>query len=256
MKRVRRAAGLLLALHAVVALPARAQQSISTDRPGLGLNPATVPAGEMQVEIGIPTLDCPGTDDGPAASLVAAARLGLTGRLEARVSASYMARTPRAAGMDGPTGIAGLRVGLKIAAVQGPALSLALVPEVALPVGGDGLVADRPSWSLGVAAGIPLGSASLTLVAGAQADPAGPGDYETTGLLAAVLARSLVAFASGYVEAGLQPGPGTDAAYVGAGVAWLPKPHVQLDAWADAGVTDAASSALFGVGISFLVPDP
>ena len=210
----------------------------------------------MQVEIGIPTLDYPGTDDDPAASLVAAARLGLTGRLEARVSASYVARTPRTAGVDGPTGIAGLRTGLKIAAVQGPALSLALVPEVVLPAGGDGLVADRPSWSLGVAAGMPLGTASLTLVAGAQADPAGPGDYETTGLLAAVLARSLAASASGYVARGPPARPGHGRRLRRRRRRVAPTPLVQLDAWADAGVTDAASIALFGAGISFLVPDP
>jgi hypothetical protein len=254
MNRILRSAYVLLALAAVMAPPARAQYTVSTDRPGLGFNPATVPARALQVELGVPTLDYPGTDDDPATSLAAAARFGLTDRTELRVSTSYAMRTPGAAGLDGPTGIAGLRAGLKVVAVRDTRLSLALIPEVVLPVGSDALVADDPSWSLNAAAGIPLGAASLTLVAGAQVDPVGPDDHETTGLLAAVLGRALAPATSAYVEAGLLPGPDADAAYVGAGVAWLPSPLVQLDAWLDVGVTDAASDALFGMGISFLVP--
>lgn len=233
---------------------AACQETVSTDRPGLGFHPGTVGAENLQIELGIPNVDYAGTADDPALSLVAAARYGLTDRIEARLATTYLARTPAPAGAEGPTGVAGLRAGLKLGVMTGPNLALALIPVVVLPVGDEALAGDRASYALNAAAGIPLGAAGLTLVAGAQADPSGEDDYETTGLLVAVLGTGLTEAVSGYVEAGALPGPGDDAAYAGLGAAWLVTNLVQLDAWADFGLTDAASGAVFGVGASFLIP--
>ncbi len=251
-----RARGVAIALLIVgmTAGVAAGQESVSTDRPGLGFNPGTVGAGHLQVELGIPNLDYSGKAYDPASSLAAAARYGLMDRIEARLSTTYVTRTPAAPGVDGPTGVAGLRAGFKVGVLTGPDLALALIPEVVLPIGDEDLAGDRASYSLNAAAGIPLGPAGLTLVAGAQADPAGEEDYEKTGLLVAVLGSGLTETLSGYVEVGALPGPGDDAAYAGLGAAWLLSNLVQLDAWVDFGLTDAASDAVFGAGASFLIP--
>lgn len=234
----------------VFATGARAQ-TISTDRPGLGFSPATVPAGVIQFELGTPSLGFPGSSGDPDVALDAAVRAGLFPHVELRASTQYAART---AGGDGPTGIAGVRAGFKIGVPTGGPLSFALIPEVVLPVGDADLVPDRAAWSLVAAAGIPVGELGLTVVGGAERDPVGATDHATNGLLALVLGGALARDLSGFVEGALMPGPGDDAAYAGAGATWLLTPRLQLDAFLDVGVNDAASDALTGVGISYLIP--
>jgi hypothetical protein len=239
---------------AAAPVAARAEASIATDRPGLAFSPRVVTPGAVQVELGAPRLDDAGPGAEAAVAMDGAIRAGVADRIEARVSSTWFGRTPGAGGADGPTGVAGLRLGLKVAALDGSRVALALIPEVVLPVGDDDLAGDRAAYSMNVAAGMPVGSAGLVLVAGAQANPVGEDDHETTGALVAVLGRGLTGSLSGYVEAGAYPGPGEDAAYAGLGAAWLPGPLVQLDAFADFGLNDASSDAVLGLGLSFLIP--
>jgi hypothetical protein len=244
---------LAVALALAAAPGTRAAETIATDRPGLAFSPRTVPRGSVQVEIGAPRLDdAPGLD--AAVGLDGAIRAGVTDRIEARASSTWYGRTPGAHGSDGPTGVAGLRLGLKVGALDGSRFALALIPEVVLPVGDDDLAGDRAAYSMNVSAGLPLGSAGLVLVGGAQANPVGGDDYETTGALVALLGRGVSGSLSGYVEAGAFPGPGEDAAYAGLGAAWLPSPRVQIDGFADFGLNGASSDAVLGLGLSFQIP--
>lgn len=229
-------------------------QTIATDRSGLSFATSTVPARRLQVELGLPALTYDGAHGDPAGALTMAFRYGLADRLEARASTTWAVRTPAEPGLHGPTGIAGLRTGAKVTVASGPAFSMVVVPEVVLPVGNQDLAGDRASYSLNAAAGMPLGSASLTLVAGAQADPAGEDDRETTLTFGAVLGRSLTSTVSGYLEAGVFPGHGDNGACAGLGLYWLPSPLVQLDAWSQFGLVDATPDASLGVGVSFLIP--
>jgi hypothetical protein len=253
---VRRGALLVgAALAALLASPGAspAQAPISTDRPGLGFNPATVAAGRVQVELGLPRIDQAGTADDPAVGVDAALRWGLAPRLEARLSTTWYGRTPGDGLTDGPTGIAGLRAGAHVQVIATPRVNVAVIPEVVLPIGSEALAGDRAAWSVNGAAGFGVGSASLVLVGGAQWNPAGEDDHQATGLLVAVLGHGLSSTVSGYAEAGILPTAGADPAYAGGGIAWLANPRTQLDVFVDLGLNDAASNAVFGVGISFLL---
>lgn len=239
----------------VLALPAgaTAQATISTDRPGLGFNPVAVPTGRLQVELGLPRLDYQGTTDDPALGVDAALRWGVLPGIEARLATTWYGRTPGVAGGDGPIGMAGLRTGAKVDLASASGINLAVIPEVVLPVGNEELAGDRAAWSLNGVAGIPVGSASLVLVGGAQWNPVEDDRYQATGLLVAVLGHGLTGNTSGYLELGALPSAGDDPAYAGAGLAWLPASGIQLDAFLDIGLTDAASDAAVGLGISFLL---
>lgn len=244
-----------IALFALIAVPAAvtAQAAIATDRPGLGFSPVTVPAGRLQVELGVPRFDYAGSDDDPSMGVDAAVRWGLLPGVEGRLATTWYGRTPGDGITDGPTGISGLRTGAKVQVIATPRVNFAVIPEVVLPVGADALAGDRVAWSVNGAAGFGIGSATLLLVAGAQWNPVGEDERQASGLLVTVLGHGLSRSVSAYAEAGLLPTTGSDPAYAGAGIAWLPNPRTQLDLFVDLGLNAAASNAVFGLGISFLL---
>ena len=136
--------------------------------------------------------------------------------------------------------------GVKVA-VPTDAVALAVIPELVIPTEGDGDVV----FQVNVPAGLSVGDFGLTLIPGLVT-----GNGATQLNAVAVLSRSLGGTLSGYAEAGAFPlldGDGDTPVFVGAGLAALLNPDTQVDAFFDAGLTDAAPDLVVGVGVSFRI---
>ncbi len=250
----------LLAAALAFAGPVAAQSTISTDRPGLTFNPAVVPAGAFQVEVGTPQLTRTSFQAGgfeATGTLLNAPtqlRYGITPRLEARVfSTLYNDLSVESAGVDGTSGFGDVEVGLKyqiLTAAPGGTPNLSVIPTVVLPTGEYGFTVGDPVVNANLAAGFALPNAfGVTVLAGATVPTAD--DSNVTANLAVLLGRSFTPALSAYVEAGAFPTDGSTPLYGGAGLAYLVSNTVQLDAFFDAGLNDEAADLFAGVGISF-----
>jgi hypothetical protein len=254
---------LALPLALLLAAPVAAQGTISTDRPGLGLGTAVTPPGVFQIELGLPAVATTDAGEGSvtAYSFPTLLRVGLLDRLELRAGSPVITIVNTDDGTDSESveGFGDVEVGAKYALTTGgdgvPAV--ALVPSVVLPTGEEGFSAGDPVINGAVVAGFALPSAlGLTTIVYASL-PTADGALASGGLVAA-LGRALTGTLSGYVEGGyfLVEDPegagdaGNDPAYVGAGAALLATPTLQLDAFFDVGLNDAASDLLFGFGVS------
>ena len=220
-----------------------ASAQITTDRPGFGYSPVAVGAGVFQVEAGTPqgTLG-PGTD---AYAFPVMLRYGVTPAVEVRVAASVLDATAGGA-LDVDLGFRSVTAGVLVSATAG-AVVLAAVPEVVVPTDGGGAVA----FQLTAPASVPLGDFGLTVSPGVAA---GRGAAQATAVV--VVSRSFGGALSGYVEGGAFPplrGGGGVPVVGGGGVAVVLGRDVQLDAFFDTGLTDAAPDLLVGVGVSFRV---
>jgi hypothetical protein len=247
------AIALPVALLALCAGAVGAQETIITDRPGLGLTTVTVPAGTVQIEAGIPAAVA--TDAGTDARLIntpALVRVGVLSSLELRVGSTLFnrSRVAVAGATETTDGFGAVEVGTKLGFTTGDnGPSLALIPSVLLPVDRK-FSGDRPAYTLnGVASWSLPAKLALTTVAGLAVNPDGDDDHVTSGAFVAVLGRSLAARAGGYIEAAWYPNPQLqDAAYAGAGVTYLLSNSVQVDAFIDHGISAVAMDWLFGLG--------
>lgn len=254
---------LFAAALAALAAPARAQSPISTDRPGLTTNPTVVPAGAFQVELGTPQFTRTSFQAGgieATGTLINAPtqlRYGITPRLEARVfSTLYNDLSVDVAGAGssgaGGSGFGDVEVGVKyqiLTAAPGGTPNLSFIPTVVIPTGEDGFTVEDPVVNANVAAGFTLPSAfGVTVVAGASVPTADGATVTAT--LVALLGRTFTPALSAYVEAGAFPTDGATPLYGGAGLAYLVSNRIQVDAFFDAGLNDAAVDLLAGVGLS------
>lgn len=251
----------LCLLVPTASLSARAQDTIATDRPGLAFSPLVVPQGALQIELGLPQVTRTRFDSGTAtgtSTLVdtpTLLRYGVVPRLEVRLGASLYNRASLSLGggeTDATTGVGDAEVGVKyqaIAGTDGVLPNLSLVGSVILPTGADGFTAVDPVVTANAVAGLALPSGvGATLVAGATL-PTADG-ASASGTLVGLVGRSITPTVSGYVEAGVFPTDGATPVLAGAGLAVLVTPTVQLDAFVDAGLTDAAPDLVGGVGVS------
>ena len=235
---------LALVLLLVLAWSGPARSQITTDRPGFGFSPDVVGARVFQVEAGTPeaTLDA-GLD---TYSVPVALRYGLTPAVEVRLSTSVLDGVQGAGVSDLDVGFRSITAGLKLA-VPTDAAALALIPEVVVPTEGGGDVV----FQVNAPAGVSLGAVGLTLVPGLTT---GGGSTQLNAV--AVVSRSLGGSLSGYAELAAFPfldGGGDTPVFLGAGLAALVNEDTQLDAFFDAGLTDAAPAVILGVGVSFRI---
>ena len=249
------------ALLLALALPARAQGTISTDRPGFTFNPTVVPAGAFQIEVGTPQVVYSSSGDDSAALLNAPTQLryGITPQLEARLfSTIYNFASSETAGVDSDAdGFGDVELGLKyqlLTADDRGTPSLSLIPAVVIPTGQTGFSVEDPVINANVAAGFTLPSKfGLTVLAGGTFRTADDSDPNAN--LAVLIGRSFTPQLSGYVEGAYFPSDGSNPLFAGAGLAYLVSPLVQLDAFFDAALNDdgtgfAGGDIIGGIGIS------
>ncbi|MDT0630518.1 transporter [Rubrivirga litoralis] len=220
-----------------------ASAQISTDRPGFGSSPTLVDAGVFQVEVGAPEATLNGEADTYSAPV--ALRYGATSALEVRLSTSaFDAADQDGAAFDPEVGFRTITAGVKVA-VPTRSFEVAIIPELTVPTEGD----DGLTFQLDVPVGVPLGDVGLTLVPGVTT-----GNGSTQLNAVASLSRSFGGPLSGYAEVGAFPfvdGGGDTPVSGGAGLTVLLSNDVQVDAFFDAGLTDAADDLVVGVGLSF-----
>lgn len=247
-------------LHLIVALflaasppLLRAQDPIQTDRPGLGINPLTVPGGAFQIEAGFPHFEISGdgaTETTTVRMAVLAFRYGLHDRFELRAGGSLYNNA------SGHSGNGDLELGVKwMAASAGPRGPIAtVVGSVFLPFGDDAFTVheDRPGYALNGVAGGTLGAATAwSAVAGVTWFPVSDEGYREQVNLVGYLGHPLSGNLSGYVETGWFPSnEGADPLFAGLGITYLVTPTWQLDASMDRGLNDDATDWIFGAGIS------
>jgi hypothetical protein len=262
-------AGLVFGLLSASSVAAQERAPIATDRPGLSFSPITVPRGAFQMEVGLTQVELVETADADVQTFRVpgvALRFGATDRLELRAG-SYLYNHTAIDSHLGETGEitesggGDLELGLKVHLLEtGPSSrpNVSLIGSTLLPVGDHAFTIhqDNPGFALNGVTGWPLEQVGITTVTGVAWTPVGEDDYVTSGNFVLLVGRSLSEKASGYLETGWFPREEADGApvLVGAGIAYLLAPVVQIDAFVDAGVTDEATDWTFGAGVSTRLP--
>jgi len=240
---------LLLAPGYLLAVPvASAQETISTDRPGLGYNPTTISPGIFQVELGTPSASASeaGAANVQTFSFPAALRLGVTDALELRLNTSVydIAQTEIAdeTESEGQAGFDVLEAGVKLNFAAQAGFDAAVIPSIFIPTEGGPVTVSGiavAGWSLPNAFG-------LTTAAGAAVTSG-----DVSGTFVALLGRGLTDRLGSYVAAAAYPADGATPVFAGAGLTLLLTPDLQLDAGFDRGFSEGAGDWLFGLGIAF-----
>jgi len=258
MKKIIRArqACALLSVLSLCGSRAFAQETLTTDRPGLGLSTGTVAQGRFQLEFGLPTITFLRGDgaDVRAWSTPFLARYGLSGNAEVRLSGSGWNDVKDESSSSSVSGFGDLELGGKLALTPGggAAPSLALVGGVRFPTGKHEFSSGEAGYDLTLAAGWSLDSSnSLGATAGAFRIPLGS-DYVANGVLTGTFTHSIDENWSAYGELGWFPSlHGTsDQALWGLGTTYLLSHDVQLDLSGDFALNDQSVDASFGLGIS------
>lgn len=249
----------VLALAAAVPLAAE-EPPLVTDRPDTTESAVAVPPGRVQVELGAVVADEGDLD----ASTVGATlvRLGLTERVELRVGWDGYLSLDGPGVDDGGAGDASVGFKAVLARERGRRPQAALIVATTLPVGADGVSRERADPVALAAFGTTLSERfSLGTNVGvgwrSRRDESGERDTLSDALRSASLGYAAWERGGLFVEAFGRTGLSDDAGArtsLDAGVVWLVRPNVQLDASAGLGLSDAAPDWFVGAGVSFRLP--
>lgn len=230
---------------------------ISTDRPGFLSSPIVVPAGRLQVEAGLPTFTQLGVSSARTRTWSApvALRYGASERLELRASVPTWTEVhveDRASGdHDGAFGDSEIGVKLAFAALGGG--PLAFQGSLRLPTGADDFTTDEKGGSAFLLHGRDCAGSWLQTMLGVSHVPHAGADDQTSGAIAALVARPIADGWSAYVEATALPGlcHAAGQSYCGAALIWTPTKRVQFDLSADFGLDDDSADAIAALGASW-----
>lgn len=238
-----------------------AEQTISTDRPGIPYGTSIVPAGHLQLETGLPTFENDSIANGHSLLLSTPTylRYGVSDNFEVQVATSPWNRltTTQFGQRQTVSGMGDVQLGAKYALTSGSggAPAITFVGYVTLPTGNQNFTGGRPGYNLNAIAGWSLGSTtSLTTMVSYTRSPVAGDRHDESGTLAASLSHSFTTRFAAYAEAGWFPGfsNAADTALAGGGVTYLIAPHVQVDGFFDLGFNHASANAVYGTGLSVL----
>lgn len=252
--QTRRLAAPLFALG--LGASAHAQDTISTDRPGIMISPVVVPEGRLQVEAGLLnlTLTRGNGSDTELWNTPVLLRYGLAPKVELRLFGTPWNRLHDDVGGADAEGPGDVEIGAKIALGDGGSgPKTAVIFGARLPVGEDEFTSHRPGYDVNFAATWDLGDdAFLCGLAGVTRTPVGD-ENATTGTLGLLVGRSFTSRLGGYVETGWFPDidDAVDTAVVGTGVTFLVDADLQLDAFGDFGLNSDTPDAAIGFGFSW-----
>lgn len=238
-----------------------ADQTISTDRPGIPYGTSIVPAGHLQLETGLPTFENDPLPGGHSLLLSEPTylRYGVSNDFEVQLAASPWNRltTAQEGRRHSVSGVGDLQLGGKFALTSGggavPALTL--IGYVTAPTGNRNFSDGRPAYNLNAVASWSLaGGTSLTTMASFTRAPAGGDRHANSGILAVSLSHSFSSRLSGSAETGWFPAytNTASAALAGASMTYLLTRHVQVDGFFDVGLNHASPASVFGTGIAIL----
>jgi hypothetical protein len=257
-----------LLLSGAVAAQEAAAADLVTDRPDQTESAVVVPAGTLQIELGLLFVResaGPGRVDlfqGPGTLL----RWGLSERVELRLAWPGWIEVD---GLRGPepsfSGAGDPEIGTKLSflsAARGDAFDLALLAHLSVPVGDEALGSPRADPSIRLNGAHELGERlglgwNLGYETGSFEDPAGEahtlGRFLYTVALGIDLSERWAMFAELFGDfPASDPEPALHS--FDAGVTFLVTPRVQIDLSAGAGLNAEAPDWFAGAGVSFRVP--
>jgi len=246
---------LLGALALLAPIPAAVADTPAFDRPGISFSTTILPPGSFAWEQGLPDFQHT-LEEGTKSTLYSAdtnIRMGLSGHMELQLgTALFNHLETRTAGLsESSEGYGDLRLALKAAL---PALSQriswALLGAVTLTTGQTPFKGDDPQYDLGTTLDLVISdrySSALYFNLSRNGDA---NTYSLSPSLSIALTDTLGA----YLEAGQDfTDQGPDSSVAGGGVTWMVTPTVQLDMWADVGLTSESPDLQGGVGVSIFI---
>ncbi len=237
---------LLLLIAFFVALPAQAQDAMSTDRPDFTEAPVTVGQGTLQIEAGA-THQTVGD-----ASLFTAGeglvRYGLKPRFELRFG------LPSLISGDGvDSGLSDLSLGFKWNMLsKDNGVEAGIIGSVTLPTGDEDFTSDDPNPSVIFVVGKPINErVSLAAQISGALIKAG-GDWDADWMATAVLAAGITDAVGGFAEIMVTAPPVGDTGYVvHTGLTYGVSDDLQFDLHLGTGLNDAAGDEFIGFGVAF-----
>ncbi|HQR48530.1 MAG TPA: transporter [Steroidobacteraceae bacterium] len=227
------------------------------DRPGIAFSSTTMPAHSVTWEQGL--LDFQRDQSGgvtqDAYVVDARLRYGLADRWEVQLAAPLYDEIDTHGSGQGLTtaGVGDLSLAVKLALTpRDDRFTMSMLGVVSFPTGNEDIGAGAEQYSLGATLGWTLSDSqslafytNVDLLAG-----------DATWTFAPSWNFDLGETVGGYVEAGYQPAAHGDPAnaLAGAGLMWLVKPTVQLDAYFLKGLTSESTDLAAGCGVSIFFP--
>jgi hypothetical protein len=227
------------------------------DRPGIAFSPTTMPAHSFTWEQGLLAFqrDRSGGVTQDAYLVDTRLRYGVTDRWEIQLAAPLFEEIDAHGSGQGFTtaGIGDTIVAAKVALTpRDGEFTMSMLGAVSFPTGNDEIGAGTEQYSLGATLGWSMSDdQSLSFYTNVDVLRG-----NATWTFAPSWNFDLTETVGGYVEAGYQPASHGDAAnaLAGAGVMWLVKQTVQLDAYFVSGLTNGSTDLAAGCGISFFFP--
>ncbi|MDB5971244.1 MAG: hypothetical protein JWQ90_3694 [Hydrocarboniphaga sp.] len=221
------------------------------DRPGISFPTSTIPVGGFAIEQGLPDLSYDsgsglrstqyGFDTVVRVGAAAHAELQLITALYNRLDQHDTSGSHHADG-SGDTGVA-LKLGLP---GNDGRRSMAFLGSLMFPTGDTEFSEGKPTVSLGTSASFALGDQqALSLYANVDHN-----DGRNTWTLSPDVSFELSDTVGAFVEAGATLARGDDDYVGGGGFTWLVLPNVQLDVYADLGLTAKSTDLQSGFGVS------
>lgn len=238
-----------------------AEQTISTDRPGIPYGTSIVPIGHLQLETGLPTFENDPLPGGHSLLLSAPTylRYGVTDDFEVQLAASPWNRltTTQGGQRHSVSGAGDLQLGGKFAlsSNNGAMPAVTLIGYVTAPTGNSNFSGGRPAYNLNAVASWSLtDSTGLTTMASFTRAPANGDRHANSGTLAVSLSHGFTPRLLAYAEAGWFPGytNTSSTALAGAGITYLLTRHVQVDGFFDVGLNHRSPTSVVGTGVSIL----
>lgn len=214
-------AGAAVLAFAFATTATQASENPGYDRPGLGFTPATLDAGDIAWEQGLP--DWSETDEARQYTADTLLRLGMGHGLEVQLGSSY---NRLSAGGETEWGRGGTSLGLKFAPKAPGPLSWGVLGSVTFTDGEQPFRSEDEQYLLGVALNWQLDARNAV---GAYLENI-YSDGDNDHLVAINAGRALSDSLGAYVEAAWLHSDDEDGSTAGAGLTWQTTPALQLDA--------------------------
>jgi len=237
------------AVHAQDAPP-----DIAFDRPGIGFAASTLPRGGVALEAGLPSFSRDRDDAGVLSTQYSAditLRIGLAEHLELQAFTSpwnHLRVAPRDAPAERSSGAGDVGVGLKVALpLSSEKHAVALLATTTFATGSRDFSEGATQYALGASYEYDFND-RWTGALYANVTRGGSEDSVTWAPSVSFAATETV---STYLELGFTDTHGEPSTRIaGAGVTWMVKPRVQLDASFDVGLNDDSPDVQAGLGVS------
>lgn len=222
------------------------------DRPGIAFSTSIVPAGSFAWEQGLPDV-VRDSSDGTKTTLYAATtriRAGLGEHLEMQIDTALFNHldTSSADTTNSDEGYGDTGLALKVALPSNSSrFSWAALGRVSFATGKAPFTAGQAQYSLGTAAGWNLND---THVVGFYAD-FDHGNGQNSYTLSPSFSFPVIDTVAVFLEAGVTyADQSPDDLVAGGGLTWMVTPIVQLDLYADWGLTSSSTDLAMGIGVS------